>query len=95
MGYAWGLILILCINGCSELRIIGDAAMREIRAEAITVNWISEKSNEVEKRNETFINQQLPSGNGRNFSSFRPDHPELKKSTKGLWEQHSGNGGVR
>jgi len=94
MGYAWGLILILCINGCSELRIIGDAAMRELHAEAITVNWISKKSKEVEKRNETFIDQRLSSGKGRNFSSFRPDHPELK-STKGLWEQHSDNGEVR
>ncbi len=64
--------------------------MREIHAEAITVNWLRDEGRKVEKGNEPFVNKHL---RRNNFSSFRPDHVEANKPIKGLWEQGSGAGG--
>lgn len=95
MGYFLGIIMLLvCLTGCGEFRIISDAALRELRADAITVNWVCDESRQVEKRNEEFISKQLSPGKGSNFSSFRYDHSGPKKPIKGLWEQHSADSEV-
>lgn len=96
MGYLRGfMILMICINGCSEFRMIGDAAMREFRADAITVNWIREDTRQVEKRNEPFIDHQSSTTRESTFSTFRDSQQTVKKPQKGLWEQRSVGNEVR
>lgn len=88
--FLWFMMLVCSLTGCGELRVLGDAALRELRSEAITVNWISDESRKVEKSNEPFVNRHLTSRRNE-FSSFRPDPSESKKPQKGLWEQHPGD----
>lgn len=90
VGYFLGLIiLILCLTGCGEFGVIGAAAMRELRADAIAVNWRCDEGRKVEKRNEPSVTKKPSSNKGKDFSSFRHDQSGLKKPLKGLWEQRS------
>jgi hypothetical protein len=84
------IVMAWCLTGCSELRVIGAAAMRELHAEAIPVNW--ETTPPAER---TIIAKRQPdkivySAKSKSFSSFRSAQIERKRPVKGLWEQHGG-----
>lgn len=90
MRHILGIILMmLCLTGCSELRVIGSAALRELQADAIPVNWAKSTPNRtvIEKREPDKI---VVSARAKTFSSFRSTQVERKRPVKGLWEQHGG-----
>lgn len=83
------MIMMLCLTGCSELRVIGSAAMRELHAEAIPVNW-NKTTPERVIRNNRDAEMVVASNKIKSFSSFRSAQTDRKRPVKGLWEQHGG-----
>lgn len=83
------LITMLCLTGCSELRVIGSAAMRELHAEAMPVNWnkSTPERTSIAKRDAEMV---VASNKIKSFSSFRSAPTDRRKPVKGLWEQHGG-----
>jgi hypothetical protein len=81
-------ILGICLNGCSELRIIGNAAVRELQCEAISVEWKAyhEVPIEIERPRDKRI---LMAKAERKFSPFRNTNSEGRLPKKGLWEMRS------
>ena len=60
------------------MRVIGNAAMRELRADAVVVNW-------------SIAEPDLPEPvKVKTFSSFRGAKMAKKEPVKGLWEKHGG-----
>lgn len=76
----WILLLSFCLTGCSEMRVIGSAALRELRADAVAVNWSKTEpaAREVAK-SEAKV---------KSFSAFRKTQLANKTQTRGLWEKH-------
>lgn len=85
-----GAVITFCLAGCSELQVIGDAAMRELRADAVAVNWKTTERSQVG----TELSQVVKDGRGeqvasvkvKKFSAFRMQKAK-KAPVKGLWEQ--------
>lgn len=76
----WIVLLSFCLTGCSEMRVIGNAAMRELRADAVAVNWSKTVPAAMEvAKSEVKV---------RSFSAFRRTQLANKTQTKGLWEKH-------
>lgn len=76
----WVVLLSFCLTGCSEMRVIGSAALRELRADAVAVNWT--------KTVPAAIEVAKPEAKVRTFSAFRSSQLPNKTQTKGLWEKH-------
>jgi len=79
-------IIVFCLSGCSEMNVIGNAAMRELRADGVSVNW-----NKTVADKETLMaqNQALmrtASAKEKTFSSFRKNPTSKTTQVKGLWE---------
>lgn len=85
-----GLILVVfCLTGCSEMQIIGNAAMREMHADSLRVNWASSAPVTIEKSRKIDTKLQLAAVKTKSFSSFRNNMADKdKKPIKGLWERH-------
>lgn len=83
------VLALICLTGCSELRVIGAAAMRELRAEAVPVNWNKSVPERPSFRSDEPL-VMVADGKVRSFSSFRSSSKGLKRPVKGLWEQHGG-----
>jgi hypothetical protein len=84
------MIMMLCLSGCSELRVIGSAAMRELHADAMPVNWkkTTPERTYTAKRDAGMV--VVASNKIKSFSSFRSAPVDGKRPVKGLWEQHGG-----
>lgn len=81
------IMIVFCLSGCCEMKVIGNAAMRELRADAVRVNW--DKTVEV-KMIPTAQAQallQTKPAKERNFSAFRKNPTSTKIQAKGLWEK--------
>lgn len=77
------VMITCCLVGCSELKVIGDATIRELRADAIAVNW--SKTEGTHQENKVPL-EQVASVKVKSFSSFRKQ--KVKNApVKGLWEQ--------
>jgi hypothetical protein len=76
----WIVLLSFCLTGCSEMRVIGSAAMRELRADAVAVNWT--------KTVTAAMDVAKPEAKVKSFSAFRKTQLANKTQTKGLWEKH-------
>lgn len=75
----WILLLSFCLTGCSEMRVIGSAALRELRADAVAVNWSKTAPAAVEvAKTEAKV---------KSFSGFRRTQLANKTQTRGLWEK--------
>ena len=84
------IMIVFCLTGCSEMKVIGNAAMRELRADAVGVKW--DKTVEVKKTPtaQALALLQTTPARKQTFSSFRKDPTSTKTQKKGLWEQHGG-----
>lgn len=95
MRYFLGMMmLLLCMNGCSEMRIIGVAAIRELRADAVSVNWQKSESGEVTLEQGSSRVEYVAAVRERTFSSFRHSHLSMNRPLKGLWEQRGARKGI-
>lgn len=85
----WMIMMMSCLTGCSELRVIGSAAMRELHAEAIPVNWNKSmpERTAVDRRGTEIV---LADVKVKSFSTFRSSPMAAKRPVKGLWEQRGG-----
>lgn len=83
------IIIMLCLTGCSEMRIIGNAAVRELSANAVSLNWNKTAADPAEKSGRGKALEPLAVAEEKSFSSFRKSTVNQKKQTKGLWEQGS------
>lgn len=81
------VFMVICLTGCSELRVIGSAAIREIQAEALPVNWGTAKTSHVSADRKE-VNKMAAAVKVKSFSSFRSSPLAMKKPVKGLWEKH-------
>ena len=80
----WIIMISFCLAGCSEMRIIGNAAVRELRAESVAVNWnIAAPGAMVVAEPDLLATAKVKS-----FSSFRRTQTAKKTPVKGLWEKH-------
>lgn len=76
----WIVLLSFCLTGCSEMQVIGSAALRELRADAVAVNW--------SRTVPAAIEVAKPEARVKSFSAFRRTQLANKAQTKGLWEKH-------
>jgi len=84
-----GLIMIIfCLTGCSEMRVIGDAAMREMRADAISTNWSKTDSNIRVNTEKPKEQKQYVASREKTFSTFSKGQTDRRIPAKGLWERH-------
>jgi len=80
------ILMIFCLTGCSEMRVIGSAAMRELHADAIPVNWTKTEPQQVRVAKKDNL-VRVADLKVKSFSSFRSSPSASKKPVKGLWEQ--------
>lgn len=82
------IIITACLfllTGCAELRTIGSAAIQELHADAVAVNWSkSQRIENVEKRRVVMAANTLRKP--ANFSSFSRTQVSMLKPVKGKWE---------
>lgn len=83
------IIIMLCLTGCSEMRIIGNAAVRELSANAVSLNWNKTAADPAEKSGRGKGVETPAVAEEKSFSSFRKNTINKKTQTKGLWEQGS------
>lgn len=86
-----GATLLLC--GCSEMRTIGAAAMRELRADAVPVNWKKTVEQPRVNQGEHYASSRFEPARPLYFSTYRTNlasSKTAKPAVKGLWEQGSG-----
>lgn len=82
-----GATLLLC--GCSEMRVIGAAAMRELRSEAIPVNWEKTAVSKNFHHKEEYAGHKVVPVRPMYFSTYRSNMASSKAAVKGLWERGS------
>jgi len=82
------VIVICCLTGCSEMRVIGSAAMRELRADAVSVNWSAAEPDKKASAERSKDQKIYVAAKAKTFSSIRRGPTDRKKPVKGLWEQH-------
>lgn len=73
-------VMVMILSGCSELQIIGRAAVNELRADAINVEWARYNEDEelAQLKNKTMVAQaELP--------SFAAAKKQLMRQ-RGRWE---------
>ena len=80
----WIIMISFCLTGCSEMRIIGNAAMRELQADAVVVNWNKTVTTGAKDVVEP---EPVKSAKVKSFSSYRKNHLAKTMPTKGLWER--------
>lgn len=77
------LFAMIFLTGCSELKIIGNAAMNEMRADAVSTEWLA--YNTKEEAPVMYAQRQPQTG------PSIPLPPGLQKQAvtrKGLWEKY-------
>lgn len=79
----WIIMISICLTGCSEMRVIGNAAMREFRADAVAVNWSKDRQGAINSDKLALI----APAKERSFSSYRGARMAKKAPIKGLWEK--------
>ncbi len=92
----FSIMAILVLSGCSELRIIGQAAVRELKAEAINVEWSAynqqQELAELQLKKNTMLAKADTTSKGR--KAVIPSYGQRWAQTaqlqqgKGLWERH-------
>jgi len=80
-------IIVFCLSGCSEMKVIGNAAMRELRADAVSVNWNKTVAINKTPMAQTQALVQTASAKEKTFSAFRKNPTNKRTQMKGLWEQ--------
>lgn len=79
----WIALMSICLTGCSEMRVMGNAALRELHAEYVPVDRNREAVVPVASKSVRFATAKV-----RTFSSFRSVKMADKVEIKGLWEHH-------
>lgn len=88
MKRALGIILLLyCLNGCSDLRVIGAAAMREFHAEGVSVRKNKAETVQAVNVDNRAELKTIPADKSKSFSSFPHAHHDAKNPERGLWEK--------
>lgn len=80
-----GATLLLC--GCSEMRIIGAAAMRELEADAMPVKWAKTAEAKNTHHDGRYASRKVAPVRPMYFSSYRSNMASSKPAVKGLWER--------
>ena len=79
--------IVFCLSGCSEMKVIGNAAMRELRADAVSVNWDRTVAVKKTPTAQAQALLQTASAKDKTFSAFRKNPTSTKTQMKGLWEK--------
>jgi len=82
------IIIIYCLTGCSEMRVIGNAAVRELRADAVSVNWKTSQPDKQASEEGAKEHARYAAVKVKTFSSIRRGSTDKRKQVKGLWEGH-------
>lgn len=89
------ILTIALLSGCSEMQVIGNAAMRELRADAISVESISYNYNRKLAAREGVTGVMMAKAetgvqdtDGRTAGSEKKLKTAKVKKVKGLWEKH-------
>lgn len=89
------ILIIILLSGCSEMRVIGNAAIRELRAEGMSVETISYNYHQklAAREQATGIMMARADLRGMATDGRRVGSAKAMKSTKvgrvkGLWEKH-------
>lgn len=88
------MLSITILSGCSELQVIGSAAMRELRSEGLNVEQISynyQAKLDAREKAGTVMVAKADSGrivtDGRSVGNEKKFKMAKAKRVKGLWEQ--------
>ena len=84
------ILIVFCLTGCSEMKVIGKAAMRELRADAVGVNWDKTVAVKKAPTAQALALLQTQPAKVKTFSAYRKNPSSTKTQIKGLWEQHGG-----
>ncbi|KAF0219501.1 MAG: hypothetical protein FD174_1961 [Geobacteraceae bacterium] len=78
-------LAILSLTGCSELQIIGRAAVKELQVEAINVEWTAYQQQEelATQQNKTIVAKAVVNPS----SASEQKKVQQDKQQKGLWER--------
>jgi len=74
---------MVSMTGCSELQIISSAALSEVQAEAINVEW---RGYENDKKPETKKGEKIMVAKKASNGGFLLDNNRMASNQKGLWE---------
>lgn len=90
------ILSLTLLNGCSELQVIGNAAMRELRSEGMNVEQISYNYHaKLAERERAGVVMMAKADRGRIVTDGRIVGDERKirlaktKRVRGLWEKNS------
>ncbi len=93
--YITFIMTIALLSGCSELQVIGSGALRELRADGISVEAISYSYNQKLAAREKVTgvlmakaDSRMMGSNGRVAGSEKKFRTAKALKTKGLWEKH-------
>lgn len=78
-------LAILTLTGCSELQVIGRAAVKELQVDAINVEWAAYHQQEelAKQQNKTLVAKTV----GNPTSALEQKKAQQVKRQKGLWER--------
>lgn len=88
------ILIIALLSGCSEMQVIGNAAIRELRAEGMSVETISYNYHQkLAAREQTGIMMARAdvrgmATDGRMVGSAKAMRTAKVARVKGLWEKH-------
>jgi len=79
-------ILLATLPGCGELRVIGKAAVRELQAEAINVEWLDHQKRDETASGNTAQRTVVTKVETKSFAALGRSNRATYQ--KGLWEGH-------